>query len=414
MTIPNCDSVNSPSNHPQNNIGSPCRQKPLNSRSQTFPQSSAGKIEPNLPAYEGYTYSQADPVPGQSATWTRVERTDMNISQHELFGLVQKRGNKKSAAQQYQNLSSITRRAHINQLIDEKRRRNPLVEWSCVYAKEYSRPSEAPNARYGDYETVSMNVILLKMPKTQMYTRTQVGDSATKHSDPSLETSYRALKPDRFIKPNQASAAIDNVPESPTPSPANSSETSFEHSSGWSSDGSSDANARSMLFEKFDETSETDDSESTCNGHQEVRSMRLYLRQQAEIPQPGSPRGREPSHTREKPNSRSRDRRQERNIPLRSQFELPAAKTIGPKRFDRGRSRGSMPGGRYRMQLMNDNEIRGQMLDNRKASIGHREKRLKRTYYEALELEQRQSAKDVSPVCRCTCRCAIKEKREVD
>lgn len=142
--------------------------------------------------------------------------------------------------------------------------------------------------------------------------------------------------------------------------------------------------------------------------------MRPYLRQQAEIPQPGSSCGREPSHTRGKPNSRSLDRRQERNILLRGQFELPAAKTIGPKRFDRARSRGSMPGRRYRMQLMNDNEIRSQMLDNREASIGHREKRLKRTYYEALQLEQRQSVKDVSPVCRCTCRCAIKEKREVD
>ncbi|OQD86659.1 hypothetical protein PENANT_c007G00518 [Penicillium antarcticum] len=385
MTIPKCDTVNSPSYHPQSNSGSPGRPKQLNGRSQTFPQSSVGNFEPNLPAYEGYIYSQADPVSGQSATWTRVERTEMNLSQHELFELVQKRGSKKPAAQQYQNLSCNAKRAHIIQLIDEQRRRNPHVEWSCVYAKEISQPSEAPHARYGEYATVTMNVILLKMPKNQMHIRTKTGGSVTRHSDPGVDTSHRARKQQQCIAPNQ-SRTIDNALDSPAPSPADSSEMSFEHSSGWSSDGSSDPNADSMLFERYDETSDTDDSESTYNAHQEVRPM-----QQPEIPRLGSPRGHEPSHTRANSNSRSGDRRRERVIPLRSKFEVLAAKTIGPKRFDRARSSGSMSGRRYKMQLINDNEIRSQLLDNREASIGHREKRLKRSYYEALEPAQRQS-----------------------
>jgi hypothetical protein len=131
---------------------------------------------PNATVYEGYKFFKADPLPGQKATWTRVERTRMYLNQSEFYKMVQKRANKVSAAQQYQNLSD-TRRAHVNQLIHEQRRSDPQVEWSCVYAKERDRPSKARNAHRDDYETVSMDIILMKRPmKTKSYPRTPMGD----------------------------------------------------------------------------------------------------------------------------------------------------------------------------------------------------------------------------------------------
>lgn len=131
---------------------------------------------PDTAVYEGYKFFKADPIPGQKATWTRVERTKMHLDQSEFYKMVQKRANKVSAAQQYQNLSNI-RRAHVNQLIHEQRRSDPNVEWSCVYAKERDRPAKARNAHRNDYETVSMDIILMQRPmRTRSYPRTPMGD----------------------------------------------------------------------------------------------------------------------------------------------------------------------------------------------------------------------------------------------
>ncbi|KAJ5250253.1 hypothetical protein N7489_000663 [Penicillium chrysogenum] len=56
--------------------------------------------------------------------------------------------------------------------MDEQRHNNPLVEWSCIY----ERISKARHARRGDYETVSMDVIVMKRPmKTQAYSRASMG-----------------------------------------------------------------------------------------------------------------------------------------------------------------------------------------------------------------------------------------------
>lgn len=130
----------------------------------------------DITVYEGYTFFQADPIPGQQATWTRVERTEMHLPQSEFYRMVQKRASKFSAAQQYQNLSEI-RRAHVNQIIHEQRLIDPQLEWSCVYAKECHRASKPRNAHPNDYETVSMVIILLKRPmKTNPYPRTPMGD----------------------------------------------------------------------------------------------------------------------------------------------------------------------------------------------------------------------------------------------
>ncbi|KAJ5370640.1 uncharacterized protein N7496_006732 [Penicillium cataractarum] len=126
--------------------------------------------------YEGYQFFKADPIPGQKPSWTRVERTRMHLSQSEFYKLVHKRANKTSAAHQYQKLSA-TRRAHVNQLIHEQKKLDPSVEWSCVYAKERDRASKARNAHRADYETVSMEIILMKRPlNNRPYPRTPMGD----------------------------------------------------------------------------------------------------------------------------------------------------------------------------------------------------------------------------------------------
>ena len=407
----------------------------------------------SLPTYEGYTFFKADPVHGQNPTWTRVERTIMHLSQSEYFKMVQKRANKKSAAQQYQNISSNTRRAHINQLIDEQRRNNSLVEWSCVYAKEHANPSKARNACRGDYETVSMDVIIMQRPVGTTYPRTPMGDLVDlgvafrpslwsrrrdhplmpgqngNMSRPSILNGLRSqLAPsnghpetprqdletdlgerDEPCESTQSTATI-NVLSSPAFSATNISDTDFEHTSGWSSEGSSDPDDESMLFDPSDESSETDNSDTMEVKYRELQPSMGFLRQHN-----GSPLRRESSHrphSRAKSHSRSLDRRHERNFPLRDQFEAPEVKSFGPRRSERARSRGLISGKRYRMQVTSDNEIRSRLLDHREASIGHREKRLKRTFYEARQLELQQSVNDNPPVCRCTCRCAM-EKREV-
>jgi hypothetical protein len=408
--------------------------------------------ESNFPAYEGYTFFKADPIHGQDATWTRVERTAMHLSQTEYFKMVQKRANKKSAAQQYQNISSNARRAHINQLIDEQRCRNSLVEWSCVYAKEHAKPFKARNARRGDYETVSMDVIIMQRPVRTTYPRTPMGDLVDLGAPfrpslwslrrdhpliqgqngniprPILQGPHSQLAPPsghhesprHNLKANleerdepreltQSTATI-NGPSSPALSEASVSDANFDHAPSWSSGGSSDSDDESMLFDPSDESSETDSSDTTETNSRERRSMIGLLRQNT-----GSPFRCESSYgSRFRPNSHSssRGRMHERNLLPRDQFEVPV-QGFGPIRSERARSRSSLPGKRYRMQLMNDHEIRSRLLDRREASIGHREKRLKRTFYEARQLELEQPVNDNPPVCRCTCRCAM-EKREVN
>lgn len=123
----------------------------------------------NTSVYDGFKFFKADPIPGQKANWTRVERTQMHLSQSELYHMVQKRANKMSAAKQYLTLSD-TRRAHVNKLIHEQRRYEPQFEWSCVYAKERTSHRD-------DQGVTSMDVVLMKRPmRTRPNPRTPMGD----------------------------------------------------------------------------------------------------------------------------------------------------------------------------------------------------------------------------------------------
>jgi hypothetical protein len=369
----------------------------------------------------------------------------MRCSQTEYIKMTQKRATKKSAERQYQNILSDTRRAHINQLIDEQRSMNPRVEWCCVYVKEHL--SKSRNPRRGDSETISMDVIITHRPFRSTYLRARMGDRVNsglafrpslwaQHRDsprmpgqnenlpPTVEgqsqpalSNHESVTPrrepeidsPREVQPRASdctdSTATIKVPSSPAFSAANSSDMGSEHSSGWSSEDSY-PDSDSMCFDSSDESSGTDNPDELEPKHQ-VRTKSTLQ------PEASSPLRRVSScgsQARTKSHSRSRGRIFDRNL-IRGQVEAPSA-NFGPIRSESARSRGSVSGMRYHMQLMSDNEMRSRMLDHREASIGHREKRLKRTFYEAHQLEL-QPVNDSPPVCRCTCRCAT-ERREVN
>ncbi|KAJ5635333.1 uncharacterized protein N7484_008646 [Penicillium longicatenatum] len=94
----------------------------------------------NEMVYEGYTFFKADPINGTKATWIYVERTRICLPQNEISIKVQKRAHRKSAAQQYQDLSD-THQGHVDQRIHERQKGDPSVEWMCVYVKERERPT---------------------------------------------------------------------------------------------------------------------------------------------------------------------------------------------------------------------------------------------------------------------------------
>jgi hypothetical protein len=126
--------------------------------------------------YDGYLFFKADPLPGQRMTWLRVERTQIDFTQAEFYGMIYERAFEISAADQYQTLSD-ERRAHVNQLIHDRRHQNPSVEWSCAYVKEHRRIVNDRDTIDRGYGTVAMTVILMQRPWTpKAYPRTPMGD----------------------------------------------------------------------------------------------------------------------------------------------------------------------------------------------------------------------------------------------
>lgn len=130
--------------------------------------------------YFGYTFFKAEAAPGQKSTWNQVQKTRMNLSQTDLFQLVQKRTRKSTAVEQYQALSKL-KRNHVDQLINEHRRSDPRFEWTCAYIKEIFKPVKGKGARRGDFETLSMDVVIVRRPVTA-----EPGDGQT-HSQPREE-----------------------------------------------------------------------------------------------------------------------------------------------------------------------------------------------------------------------------------
>ncbi|KAL3441605.1 hypothetical protein BJX65DRAFT_245521 [Aspergillus insuetus] len=109
--------------------------------------------------YVGYTFFKAPAAPGHNATWSKVEKSRMNLSQNDLSALVQKKAKRKPVAHQYQGLKLI-RRTHVDDLIDELREGNPQYHWTCVYVKEEQRSVREKGYPRNFYETSSMDIIL--------------------------------------------------------------------------------------------------------------------------------------------------------------------------------------------------------------------------------------------------------------
>ncbi|KAJ5782708.1 hypothetical protein N7457_004482 [Penicillium paradoxum] len=414
-------------------------------------QNAAGASEPT-PTFLGFTLYKADPMPNQTPTWTCVERTPLHLSQDELSKMVQKRANKRSAALQYESVSSNIRRAHINQLIDEHRCNNPLVQWTCVYVKEVARPSKARNARRGDYETISMVVIIMQRPmKSSAHARSPMGDIVDLGRAFQPESKLPSIWPQHVSQPvplgqngnilrsmaqipcqlasvgnlsagkreplrelTQSTATITDTLVRPVLTAADSGDMDLAHTSDSESSygSSSDSDSASTIVDQSDDTSMTDDSDSMDTETENCmpRPNKAYLRLAA------SPRRREASRgpsSRHGIQSRGLERRHDKSYFLRDRVEATLMKSSVPKRTERARSRGSASGKRYKMHLIDDNEARSRMLDYREASIGQREKMLKRTFSEVFQLECRQPVKDTSAACRCTCRCAIKKRETV-
>lgn len=117
------------------------------------------------PLYEGYTFFKADAAPGQKSTWARPERTQLSLSQTALFKMAQKHAKKVPMSEQYQSLSKV-KRTGVDRLVEQRKRDDPRFEWQCVYVKGNEKPFKGKNSRRGDYETVSMDVVIMRRPTT--------------------------------------------------------------------------------------------------------------------------------------------------------------------------------------------------------------------------------------------------------
>lgn len=161
--------------------------------------------------YEGYTFFKADTFPGQKATWNDAERTKMHLSQNELLKMVQKRSKKTPAAQQYQNLSRNKRR-HVDDLIEDLRRMDPRVEWHCVYVKVDEKPVKSKGSRRGDYETVSMDVVIMRKTSSpaSRYQQTPFNEPMG-HGSPTKNRKFGSPLPGEDFTPINRGVE-DNVP----------------------------------------------------------------------------------------------------------------------------------------------------------------------------------------------------------
>ena len=117
------------------------------------------------PLYEGYTFFKADAAPGQKSTWARPERTQLSLSQTALFKMAQKHAKKIPMSEQYQSLSKV-KRTGVDRLIEQRKWDDPRFEWQCVYVKGNEKPFKGKNSRRGDFETVSMDVVIMRRPTT--------------------------------------------------------------------------------------------------------------------------------------------------------------------------------------------------------------------------------------------------------
>ncbi|KAJ5620295.1 hypothetical protein N7510_004279 [Penicillium lagena] len=433
------------------NIQLPTQERTPTATSLTRSETVPPEPVPILSHYEGYTLFKADPAPGQKTSWSLVERTEMHLNQREFFKMVQKGANKVSAAQQYQNLSSL-RRAHVNQLIFEKRKSDPQVEWSCVYAKERSRPSKARNAtRSSDYETVSMDIILMKRPvRTQSYPRTAMGDlvdlatpldtyTITGKGDvvqgpqpPPTQVTTPFTQLDLEQAPGTSSSGGSDKPGlhhsvkehgehysvsrlvlgvhivSGHASPRDAGHIIQEVPTGSSESSSSEDDDESVFFDRAGDSSATEDSEALDGERPEPRRDNIYNRQRSCSPN-RCESGYGPLYRR-LPKHRGRDTSHDKNHSPHSRVDMASAKRVSPLRRA-GQEDNRYREKRIRLALGVENDMRSRMLDHREARIESWEKfvdfqarMIQKTIEESREMEHSKSFRDAPVVCNCPCR----------
>lgn len=74
--------------------------------------------QPLRKTLKGLRLYKADPIPGQKLSWSKVECTEMLLTQHELYIMMEKRADQISAAAQYQGLPNAPRML-INELVHQ-------------------------------------------------------------------------------------------------------------------------------------------------------------------------------------------------------------------------------------------------------------------------------------------------------
>lgn len=84
--------------------------------------------------FQGLKIYQADPIPAEMPCWCRIECTEMLLTQHELYKMVDERADQISAAMQYQCLAASLKFL-VNYLVDERNQESKRVRWSCAYVR---------------------------------------------------------------------------------------------------------------------------------------------------------------------------------------------------------------------------------------------------------------------------------------
>jgi hypothetical protein len=83
-----------------------------------------------------------------------------------LGKMVQKRKKKWTPAEQYGTLKRL-RRSHVDRLIEELEKEDSRFYWTCVYVDNNEKFVKGRGTRRGDYETISMDIIIQRKIKPE-------------------------------------------------------------------------------------------------------------------------------------------------------------------------------------------------------------------------------------------------------
>ena len=124
--------------------------------------------------YEAFLFTKADEGPGQVSGWSRAVRTPVLASQEALANKARKMANSKTTVKDVlagRDMEGCKRR-QILELIDDKniKELDQRYEWKPAYIELKKRRRAAKKAGVWEIETVSMDVIVKRIPKIVQYT----------------------------------------------------------------------------------------------------------------------------------------------------------------------------------------------------------------------------------------------------